>query len=260
MRIALAQMDIAWENKEANKKKCADFIREAAQRKCQLIIFPEMCLTGFSMNVDGIADKDSKDFDWFKGQAVKNRIAIGFGLVEKDKDGRGRNEFSLVDKRGKELFRYTKLHSFSYEKEDKFYREGEEILSAELEGVKISPFICYDLRFPEIFQAASKKSQLLIVIANWPKPRREHWMGLLKARAIENQAYVAGLNRVGSGGGREYSGDSLIVDPLGNAIAQVGEGGGLLEAEIDANFVGEVRERFRFKKDRREDLYCRILN
>lgn len=255
MKIGLGQIDIVWEDKEANKNKCKGLIEEAAKKGCDLIVFPEMCLTGFSMNVDGIVDENAEDFNWFKDHAVKNNISIGFGFVEKDENGKGRNEFPLIGRDGNEVFRYVKTHLFPLEEEDKFYQRGEQLFSGDVEGTTTSPFICYDLRFPGVFQAVSDESQLLIVIANWPKIRREHWMTLLKARAIENQAYVVGVNRVGLGSEIEYCGDSMVVDPLGEVMSHLGDKEGLLEAEINPDFVEKVRKNFKFKADKREELY-----
>ena len=120
---------------------------------------------------------------------------------------------------GLEVLRYHKIHPFSYAGEHEHYAGGEALLSAEVEGVRVTPVICYDLRFPELFRAAADRTDLFVVIANWPEKRAHAWRTLLLARAIENLAFVLGVNRVGTGGGEPHSGDSALVDPYGRLVA-----------------------------------------
>jgi predicted amidohydrolase len=273
MRIALAQMDIIWEDKQENRQKCEAFISGAKEQNVDLLLFPEMTLTGFSMNVEKIGESSSgkETIDWFKGKAVEFGIHIAFGYVgiseeqsnslsSKDmwKENKGKNNLCIVSPQGDEMISYTKIHPFSFAGEDEFFVAGNEVITARIDDFCIAPFICYDLRFPEIFQMASKEAELAIVIANWPKARREHWITLLKARAIENQCYVVGVNRVGIGDGIEYSGDSIVVDPNGTIIANAAlnkEDEELIIATLDKNIVDTVRRNFPVKKDRREDIY-----
>lgn len=259
MKIALAQTDIFWENKIKNKENYLKLIIEAAKHDTDLILFPEMSLTGFSMNVDSISEETnfpSGTVEWFKSQAVANNINIGFGYVEGSTCHlKGKNNYCVAASDGTILSLYSKIHPFSYGLESKFYTGGDTVTSFELKNFNISTFVCYDLRFPEIFQIASKNANLITVAANWPKARREHWITLLKARAIENQCYIAGINRVGVGDGIEYSGDSLLIDPLGNVLIQGTDKEDLLIYDISPDEVPKVRESFRIKDDRREDLY-----
>jgi len=128
--------------------------------------------------------------------------------------------------------------------------------TVEVEGVMVTPLICYDLRFPEPFRAAAAETDLFCVIANWPESRRYHWRTLLKARAIENQAFVLGVNRVGIGDGLEYSGDSVFLDPLGEDLAVVVPGSeGCYCGDVDATEVSRIREQFSFLKDRRPEVF-----
>lgn len=254
MKLGLAQMKIEFENKALNSEKCLKFIAEAALNQVDLLLFPEMSVTGFSMKVETMGETDSSTLHWFKEQAVKYNINIGFGHIEKTSE-KGKNKFSIVSYNGNELCTYTKIHPFSYGTESKFYTGGSEIVHTSLNGFQITPFICYDLRFPEIFQIASKSCQLITIAANWPKGRREHWITLLKARAIENQCYIAGVNAVGSINSLEYSGDSMIIDPLGNILTQCSNSEALLIADLDINQVNSLRKSFPLKNDRREDLY-----
>jgi omega-amidase len=262
MRIALAQIDIAWENKEANKKKALAFIEKAKKQAADFILFPEMSLTGFSMKVPLIGEKKDDIFStkaWFADKALQNNIFIGFGYVEIDPETlKGTNKFSVVSPDGSIISDYSKIHPFSFGLEAEHYVGGNSISTFKLKDFTASTFICYDLRFPEIFQYASKEASLITISANWPKARREHWITLLKARAIENQCFVAGINRVGWGDNIEYCGDSMVIDPLGNIIAQSYNEETLVTADIDISEVIKVRESFQLKKDRREDFYAEL--
>jgi len=258
MIIGLAQMDIVWEDPSLNKEKCNQFINLATQKKVELILFPEMVLTGFTMNIDKLILQEEEIINWFKDKAIKNNINIGFGYGIKE-GTKGINKFALVSKDGELLSNYTKIHPFSYGGEDKKYDKGEKICSSNIESIKVTSFICYDLRFPEIFQIASKTSSLITVAASWPKSRQDHWLTLLKARAIENQCFIAGINRLGIGDGIEYSGASVIINPLGEILNEINSTERLIIEEIDFNLVNELRDSFSLKEDRREELYS-ILN
>lgn len=259
MRLALGQIDVYWEDKERNKEKCAQFISKAKGEKADIVIFPEMTLTGFSQNVEKIGEVDLDTVQWFRDQSIKHSIYTCFGYVEKD-NLKGKNKLAIISPEGKEVCDYTKIHPFSYGGEDKFYYGGENVSLFEINGETISAFVCYDLRFPEIFQVVSKKAKLIIVIANWPQKRIEAWTTLLKARAIENQCYIAGVNRVGSGDGIEYSGDSMIISPKGEILASSNKKEELIICDIDMSQVEKVRRRFPFKRDRREELYKEMFD
>jgi omega-amidase len=259
MKLALAQTDIHWEDKSKNKENYLRLIIKAAESAVDLILFPEMSLTGFSMNVNAISEKDNSEsstIEWFKSQAVANNINIGFGYVERPScDVKGKNNYCVVSSNGDILSLYSKIHPFSYGLESQFYIGGDAISFFKLKDFIISTFVCYDLRFPEIFQAASRNAALITVAANWPKSRREHWITLLKARAIENQCYIAGINRVGVGNNIEYSGDSLLIDPLGDILLHGTAKEELIIHDISVDEVYKTRESFRLKDDRRENLY-----
>lgn len=261
MKVAAVQMDIVWEEKEKNRKKCLAFLEKAQKQNAELILFPEMTLTGFSMNIDAIGEINDETTDWFKNKAREFGLYIGFGHVQKtsgtqEVPSKGRNLFSMVSPEGIEIARYAKIHPFSFGMESRFYEGGSELVLARVKDFQVAPLICYDLRFPEIFQILSAQAQLIIVAANWPKSRREHWITLLKARAIENQCYIAGVNRVGRGGGLEYAGDSMIIDPTGTVISREVQGEGLLISDMEVKKVQDIREAFRVKDDRQEVLYA----
>ena len=259
MKIALAQMDILWCNKEENKKKCTEFFKKAQTVKADLILFPEMTLTGFCMDIQCVAEEDSETLTWFKEQAKYFNLNIGFGYVKKE-DNKGLNIFSVISSDGTVLSKYTKLHPFSFASETDYYNSGDEIVFTKIKEFLTSTFICYDLRFPEVFQIASTKSELITIIANWPKVRRDHWITLLKARAIENQCYVAAVNRVGTGNEIEYVGDSMIIDPQGNILATSYNNEELIVADIDLEEVHKLRSSFKVKDDRRNDFYSSLLH
>lgn len=258
MKLALAQIDIIWEDKLKNRETALQFVEHAATEKVDMILFPEMALTGFSMNTSFIGENHKETLEFFKEICCKFNISIGFGYVEGTSSSK--NKYSIVSSKGVELVNYTKIHPFSFGEETKFYDSGEEVCVFEAFDFTIAPFICYDLRFPEIFQIASRSATLITVAANWPIERREHWITLLKARAIENQCYIAGINRVGKGNGLNYSGDSMIIDPLGNIISSLYMEEGLVIADIFKEEVSTVRESFRLKEDRKEALYHRIFS
>ncbi|WP_017414068.1 nitrilase-related carbon-nitrogen hydrolase [Clostridium tunisiense] len=273
MKIALAQTDIIWEDKKANLHIAESFIAKASEENIDLILFPEMCFTGFTMNVENCGEV----YDWnseipsqssaettialVKTLAINHGINIGFGYIEKILgQAKGRNNYAIMSKDGEILSNYSKIHPFSFGTESHYYFGGEKIVHCRVNNLNVSTFICYDLRFPEIFQIASKEAELITVAASWPKGRINHWIDLLKARAIENQCYIAGINRVGIGDGLEYNGNSLIVDPLGNIVASSLENiEGLIVAELDVDLVHSLRRDFPLKADRRESLYKELL-
>ena len=260
MKLALAQLNVTFECKSKNKEVVLQFIKQAVDAHVDMIFFPEMSLTGFSMNTSFIGEDNNETIKFFAEISSKFNIFIGFGYVEGT--SHSKNNYSVVApqdaNRGLELVNYSKIHPFSFGDETKFYESGNEIKLFNAFGFTISPFICYDLRFPEIFQIASRTATLITVAANWPVERRDHWISLLKARAIENQCYIAGINRVGAGNGLNYSGDSMIIDPLGNIISTLYNEEGLVIADIHYDEVINIREKFKLKDDRKETLYCKL--
>ena len=254
MIIAIAQIDITWEDSNENMKTVEDFVKKALENEVELILFPEMALTGFTMDINKLLLSEYEIISWIKKIAVNNNINIGIGFAIKV-DEKGKNKYVIVSKEGKILTTYTKMHPFSYSGEDKKYYSGDEICICKIEEFNIAPFICYDLRFPEIFQLASKEAQIITVAASWPKSREQHWITLLKARAIENQCYVIGINRVGSGDGVQYNGASIFVSPNGEILNEINSEEMLIIEELKIEKIREVKDSFDIKKDRREELY-----
>lgn len=254
MRLALAQMVIKWHNIDVNLEKCLKFIEEAVKNNVDFIVFPEMCLTGYTMKIDRLPDDETYILDWFKDKAKKYNINIGMGYSIKN-DDKGDNRFTIVSRRGELLSSYSKIHPFSKASEDIYYNKGENIVYAKVDDSIVSTFICYDLRFPEIFQEASKKAQIIIVAAAWPDVRAEHFDILLRARALENQCFIAGVNRFGYGGGLHYSGHSQIISPFGEVLVFNNTNEALLIQDINVDMIDKARLDFNIKKDRREKLY-----
>ena len=265
MRIGLAQMNILWEDIEANGKKAEDFFKSAKENQVELLVFPEMSLTGFSMDVEKTAGSWEKQVNYFRKLTRDYGIAAVFGypkpVCQEERESHSDqkpyyNKLAFMEN-GEIKLDYTKIHPFTYGQEGEYFRGGEKITVTNWKDTVMGAFICYDLRFPEIFQISSKTSEVIFVIANWPVKRIAHWDCLLRARAIENQCYIVGVNRTGEGGGLVYYGHSAIYDPLGNQITRICEEEALLIGDIDFEQVRETREHFPVKADRREDIYLK---
>ena len=248
MKIALAQYNPVWENKDENKEKILKMLSGVEQ--VDLIIFPEMSLTGFSMEPKKIGEGiGGASFRFFSELAMNNKANIMAGIVEKRKD-RFYNTLIHIKPDGSLTKLYRKIHPFSYSGEEKYYHAGVRPAMCTIRNWKIGLSICYDLRFPELFRKYGKKCAHLIVnIANWPDTRIEHWRTLLKARAIENQCYIAAVNRVGDDSKLHYIGFSSIFDPMGKEIVSVENDEKLIITEVKKDYVNEVREKFPFLED-----------
>jgi len=255
MKVAGIQMDLAWEDPERNFQRAREMMAVARDAGARLAVLPEMFATGFSMEAELVAGYAGETRQFLSGLARELDLFILAGYAE-PADPRPSNACSIFGPTGGEVLHYRKLHPFSMAGEDERFLAGESLATAELEGIRITALICYDLRFPEPFRAAAADTDLFCVLANWPVPRRHHWSRLLEARAIENQAYVLGVNRVGSGGGLEYSGDSSLRDPMGTELAGAEPGAeAVVEGEVHPAEVMRIRGRFGFLADRRPATY-----
>lgn len=254
MNICVFQPDTVWEDKQANMLRCGQAVKEAALGGAELAVFPEMTLTGFTLNTEA-ADSSGDTVRFFSECSKERSVSCAFGYSARERD-KLFNRLTLVDKTGAVLRSYDKIHPFSYCGEDSVFTAGGKAATARLGGMTFGLAICYDLRFPELFGELAKTADCIIVIANWPEKRREHWRTLLKARAIETQCYIVGCNRCGSGNGLYYSGDSAVYAPDGRLIAQAEQGREqLIFADISSGVVKAVREDFPVRNDRRVDLY-----
>lgn len=259
MKLGLCQMNIAWEDKTENKKKVERYVQIASEQGVELILFPEMCLTGFSMNIQKTMEYENESITYFTHISKRFGIHIGFGWTKAAGTGEtAQNHYTIINQHGEICSDYCKIHPFSYAREDHFFEAGTELVHVELNEFKLSTFICYDLRFPEIFQAVSENVQLIIVAANWPRQRREHWNCLIRARAIENQVFIAAVNCVGMVGTQDYSGDSCIIDPYGTILSELSNQEGILVCDIE-NCVDKYRQEFPVKQDRKIQLYAKLL-
>ncbi len=256
MKLALAQMDIVWEDPATNLNTIKGLISDAKNKACDLIVFPEMATTGFSMDAGKVAEaKSGSSVVAITGFCVEYNINILIGLsLKEDGEKKGANTALFLDRSGEIKSDFTKLHPFSFAGEDKYYRSGEKAVLFKVDDVNASVFICYDLRFPEEFRSVANSVQVIFVIANWPASRIKHWTALLKARAIENQTFVVGVNRVGSDGNDlVYNGQSIIIGPDGEVIKAAGTTEELLVGEIDASSVAILRNRLPFLADMKND-------
>lgn len=249
MKIGLVQYNPVWENKEANKEKLL-LLFESFTEKVDLLIFPEMTLTGFTMKSNLMAEKsDDESFVFFRKTAKKYSTHILAGMIEREGD-KIYNSLLHLDKTGTLKKTYRKIHPFTSSGEDLNYSRGEQIVITEIEGWKTGLTICYDLRFPELFRLYAKESvQLIVNIANWPFARIEHWKALLKARAIENQCYIAGVNRIGNDPKSSYPGFSSIYGPMGEEIIILTGEEKVDTADIQIEKVNEVRNKLPFLDD-----------
>lgn len=248
MKIALVQYNPGWEDKEANKKKILTLLQEI--NGVELFIFPEMTLTGFTMNSQEMSETIQSDsFRFFSSIAKEKSANIFAGIIER-REKRIYNTLFHIKPDGNLVKLYRKIHPFSYSGENKHYNAGAKPAMTKIRRWKIGLTICYDLRFPELYRKYGKKRAHLIVnIANWPDTRIEHWRALLKARAIENQCYVAGINRIGKDPKLNYVGFSSVFDPMGKELIAVENEEKVIVVELDKNYVNDVREKFPFLDD-----------
>jgi predicted amidohydrolase len=251
VRVAAVQHDICWEDGPATRLHVAPMVAQAAHAGARLIVLTEMFATGFSMHPERIAeDEGGPNEQWLVEQASRHGVHIVGSIAQRGPDGEYRNNAVLAGPDGT-IHRYAKIHPFSFAREHERYRAGDTHLTVDVEGLRVSVFVCYDLRFADEFWALAARTDLYVVPANWPEPRREHWRALLRARAIENQAYVVGVNRVGAVKDLPHVGDSAIIDPLGRTLAEASVGETVLIADVEAETVADVRSRFPFLTDRR---------
>jgi len=261
MDIALVSLNQIWENKPANLKQCDFYIQKASENKADLVIFPEMTLTGFSMNAALIAEEENRSdtVKEFQKMANKYCISIIFGVVFSVQD-RSTNNLVFIKKNGQLGSKYIKIHPFSYSGEDKVYKEGEQIAVQNFMGINIGLTICYDLRFPEIYTTLGSTCDIVINIANWPKKRVDHWKTLLKSRAIENQIFCIGVNRTGlDGNDLEYEESSLIFNANGEPLSPSYTHKLMNIFVVDLHWTKLFKGKFNTTQDRKIELYKKII-
>ncbi len=256
VKVAAVQHDIVWNDRDANFERLAPRIGDAAASGVDLVVLTETFSTGFVVDVAEIGEPEGgPSAQFLAAQAAEHGVWVCGSCPEIPTDAAGGdrrpfNSFVFAGPDGT-THRYRKIHSFTYGGEDKHFRAGDELTSLTIAGARVTPLVCYDLRFADEFWQCAAATDVFVVTANWPAPRRLHWQTLLQARAIENLAYVVGCNRVGTGGGLDYTGDSRIVDPLGELLATAAGDETTLFGTVDPDRVTDVRARFGFLDDRR---------
>jgi predicted amidohydrolase len=252
MKVAVLQHDIAWEDRQSSFGRLTPMIAQAAAAGAKLAVLTEMFAVGFSLDVEAIAEPvGGPSTEFLVAEAGRHGIWICGSIPERPSPGAVPvNQLLVVGPDGT-ISRYAKIHPFSYAHEDRCYRPGEHLLTVPIEGTSVTFFVCYDLRFANVFWQSAERTDAYVVVANWPASRRAHWKALLVARAIENQAYVVAANRVGSAQGQAYSGDSAIIDPWGEILATASNQEAVLVAEVDPATVAKTRADYPFMADRR---------
>ena len=251
MQVVAVQFDPVWEDKPASHEKVRALLASTEIAAGSLVILPEMFDTGFSMNVQATAQDDARESEAFLRQlASELDAAVLAGVVGPILNGQASNEAVAFAPDGRELVRYRKLQPFTPAGEDTHYGYGDSHCIFEWGGVRIAPFVCYDLRFPEIFRpAAQDGAQLITLIACWPEKRSEHWVRLLQSRAIENQAFVVGVNRCGTDPSFAYDGRSSGFDPHGNCLFECDAAQQVVTCEVDPQVATAWRAEFPALKD-----------
>ena len=262
MKVALVSLNQSWENKADNKQKVGETLALIAEHctNTDLVVYPEMTLTGFTMESQKVKEDElsSETITFFKEQAQKYKLSIAFGVVL-SKGEKATNNLVVVSEQGV-LATYAKIHPFSYAGEDNYYQAGDELKKLTIGGATIGLTICYDLRFPELYQAYSKDCSVILNIANWPERRVSHWRVLNKARAIENQVFMIAVNRIGTDGkGLQYVFSSHIVSPYGEELKGTSLSEEVVVYDLNLEEVSQYRAEFPVKNDRKITLYKEIL-
>ncbi len=255
MKIATVSFNSIWEDKNANLIQFERIIN-SLKYKADFVIFPEMTLTGFSVSNLALAEdlQNSYSIQTIQKLAKEHQINIVFGLMT-SKKGNTYNSCIAVNSKGEIEDNYEKIHLFSYGGEDGLISGGNKVKSLSWEG-GWGLSICFDLRFPELYQELSKENLILVNIANWPKARVAHWRALLNARAIENQSFMIGVNRIGiDGNSLEYEESSCVFSPNGEKLVSVAVSDTIKIFDLNIEEAIQYRKSFPIKKDRRESLY-----
>jgi predicted amidohydrolase len=253
VKVAAIQHDVVWEDRDANLARLGPMVAAAAAAGARLAVLSEMFSTGFTMATDRMAEPvDGPSTQFLVDRATAYGLWVGGSIPVRDEgfDPRPTNCFVLAAPDGT-VTRYRKRHPFSKAGEHEHYAPGDELVTVDVEGVRTSLFVCYDLRFGADWWQLAPDTDCYLVVASWPAIRREHWRTLVRARAIENQAYVVAVNRVGEGDRVRYRGDSMVIGPFGAVLADPGDGEQVVCADVDPAVVASTRERFPFLSDRR---------
>lgn len=251
MQAVVLQLDLLWHDRAGNHAMAMEALRRDPPTPGDLVVLPEAFPVGFTMRIDEVADRTDATGAFFCDLAKTFGVTVVGGNMIKP-DHLGRNIAIVANPNGEIVTRYEKLHPFTFSGEHTHYKKGEQIAQFQWNEATVSPMICYDLRFPEAFRIATKSgTQVFVVIANWPSARVRHWLTLLTARAIENQAYVIACNRCGADPHVTYPGRSVIIDPQGNTLADAGDAPCIIRAPIDLETLLAYRKTFPALNDMR---------
>lgn len=255
MQLVGCQFDIQWENRQANFDKVSQLLASKKISEGSLIVLPEMFASGFSMSVDRIYEGDSSETESFlENLALQYKSCVIGGIVKRHENGKGLNTLSAYGPEGACIGRYQKNHCFSFTGESDYYLPGDDILTFDWQGFTVCPTICYDLRFPELYRrGVTAGADLFLVIASWPVDRVDHWDTLLKARAIENQAIVIGVNRVGNDPKWSYTGHSSVYDHQGKLLDKLVNLEGCVSADVLTDPLQSWRSQFKALQDMKKN-------
>lgn len=254
VRAHLVQLDIRWEDREANFARVDGLVESAGVNAGDLVVLPELFDSGFSLNTAATEDNAGMTAGFLSSLARRHGVLVQGGRTVLPAGGsRALNMMSVIDERGLTRVEYAKIHPFSFGKEPEAFVGGDEVVTYRwADALTCCPAICYDLRFPELFRRGMLMgAEAFVIGANWPSTRQEHWRALLLARAIENQAFVIAVNRTGNDPYLPYAGGSLVVDPLGRVLAEAGAEETVLSSEIDPGVAHDWRARFSALADAR---------
>ncbi|MFN9991895.1 MAG: carbon-nitrogen family hydrolase [Phycisphaerales bacterium] len=252
MKVHLFQTNPVWEDRPGNLDRARRLVEATNPAQGDLVIFPEMFDTGFSMDARKNADRDGRTSSFLMETAARFGCCVLGGRTVPGGDGKGKNVATAFGPDANLLCEYAKVHPFTLGGEHEGFEPGDRVEVFEWGGMKIAPIICYDLRFPELFRKALLMgAEAFAVIACWPKTRAAHWRALLIARAIENQAWVFGCNRSGNDPKLEFMGGSMAVAPTGEVVAESFEIDACVSADVDADDVRRWRRKFPAWKDHR---------
>ncbi len=257
LKVALAQMEVVLGQPQENFERARRFVAEAKAGGAELVLLPELWTTGYDLKRarEHASQLNEGAFAEVANVAREFEVYICGSQLEAS-GGRCFNTQVLFAPDGRLLASYSKIHLFGLMQEPEYLSPGDELRLASLPWGEAGMAICYDLRFPEMFRAyALAGAQIILLSAEWPHPRLEHWRTLLRARAIENQIFVAATNCVGQGNGNVFFGHSMVIDPWGEIVVEGDESESLLMADVDLSRVEETRRRFPFFADRRNGLY-----
>lgn len=252
LTVALGEYDIGWHDPSASIAAADRLVERVAAVGVDLVVLPEMATTGFTMDVSQAVPIESPDVAKLRQIAARHHVWLvaGAPLLADGPTCDPVNGSLAIDPSGSVVALHRKRRLFAYGGEDRAYAEGDRPTIVDICGVRVALFICYELRFPEVFAEVAAEVDAMIVIANWPAARQEHWDVLLRARAIENQCFVIGVNRIGVADGLTFAGGSVVYDPWGERQSATLAGGVRL-VTVHASRTREIRERFPFLRDRK---------